>query len=253
MSTAAPLLRPSRRTAATQPALLPAISCAFQPIVDARSRRVIAYEALVRGRRGEPAGQVIGSVAPPLLAAFDERCRAVALRHAARLGIRTDLHLNLMPHAVQFGTDCLASTREAARRHGILLRSLVIEVTEQEIVGDEARFLQLCELYRGAGMRIAMDDFGTGFSGLNLLTEFQPDELKLDRAFVRGIARHCPRQAIVRGILQVCRDLGIDFIAEGVETRDEFHWFCDEGVHLFQGYLFARPGFESLPEPTFPS
>lgn len=187
-----------------------------------------------------------------MLASFDEHCRIMALRHAKHLGLQTDLHLNLMPCAVKLDTDCLASTREAARRHGIAFRSLVIEVTEQEIVGDEARLVQLCDVYRGAGMRIAMDDFGAGFSGLNLLTEFQPDELKLDRAFVHDISRHGPRQAIVRGVLQVCRDLGIDFIAEGVETYDEFHWFCDEGVHLFQGYLFARPGFESLPEPVFP-
>ena len=232
--------------------LLPSISCAFQPIVDARSRSVIAYEALVRGIKGEPASEVIGAVHPSLLAAFDEHCRTVALRQAARLRLTSDLHLNLMPQAVQFGTDCLSSTWKAARRHRIPLASLIVEVTEQEIVGDEARFLQLCEQYRGAGMRIALDDFGAGFSGLNFLAEFQPDELKLDRSFVRGIARHGPRQAIVRAILQVCRDLGIDFIAEGVETHDEFSWFCDEGVHLFQGYLFARPGFESLPTPTFP-
>ena len=57
---------------------------------------------------------------------------------------------------------------------------------------------------------------------------------------------------IVRAILQVCRDLGIDFIAEGIETYDELRWFCDEGVRLFQGFFFGRPGFEVLPAPHLP-
>ncbi len=252
MSSAAPLL-PASAPLDSVRSLLPAISCAFQPIVDAHARSIVAYEALVRGAHGESAAEVFGSVPPALLAAFDEHCRTVALRHAERLGVAADLHLNLMPHSVQFGRDCLLSTRRAASHHRIPLHSLVIEITEQEIVGDEARFLQLCELYRGAGLRIALDDFGAGFSGLNILAAFQPDQLKLDQTFVRGVARHGPRQAIVRGVFQVCRDLGIDLIAEGIESRDEFSWFCDEGVHLFQGYFFARPGFESLPIPVFPS
>lgn len=228
------------------------ISFAFQPLVDARNRNVVGYEALVRGPMGEPARDVFAEVPQQQLGAFDERCRLVALRCAAELDLSCNLHLNLLPHTVQMGTDCLASTREAARRCGIALNAIVIEITEQEALGDDGRFLQLCELYRGAGMRVAFDDFGAGFSGLNLLAEFQPDELKLDMALVRNVARHGPRQAIVRGIVQVCRDLGIDLVAEGVETRDEFLWFCDEGVHLFQGYLFARPGFETLPKPVFP-
>ena len=186
------------------------------------------------------------------MSAFDEHCRIIALARAARLGIHTDLHLNLMPQTVQTNSDCLASTRLAAHKVGIELKDLVIEVTEQELLGDEEHFLQLSERYRGFGMRVALDDFGAGYSGLNLLAEFQPDSLKLDRAFVQGITRLGPRQAIVRAVLQVCRDLGIDFIAEGVETADEFRWFCDEGVHLFQGYFFGRPGFEKLPDPVFP-
>jgi EAL domain-containing protein (putative c-di-GMP-specific phosphodiesterase class I) len=82
---------------------------------------------------------------------------------------------------------------------------------------------------------------------LNLLAEFQPDIVKLDMGLVRGIDSHGPRQAIVRAISQVCVDLGIDFVIEGVETVDEFAWFSDLGAHLFQGYLFAKPMFEGMP------
>ena len=71
--------------------------------------------------------------------------------------------------------------------------------------------------------------------------------VKLDMKLVRGIESHGPRQAIVRAILQACNDLGIDLLAEGVETVDEFRWFRDEGVQYFQGYLLAKPAFEKLP------
>jgi EAL domain-containing protein (putative c-di-GMP-specific phosphodiesterase class I) len=106
---------------------------------------------------------------------------------------------------------------------------------------------------RARGVKVAIDDFGAGHSGLNLLANFQPDMVKLDMELVRDISRSGPRQAIVRAIIQVCFDLGIDFIAEGVECNDELRWFEDQGVTLFQGYLFARPAFEALPPVHFPN
>jgi len=71
--------------------------------------------------------------------------------------------------------------------------------------------------------------------------------IKLDMNLVRGIGHRGPRQSIARAIAMVCNDLGIDVIAEGIETQDEFTWFRDEGVRLFQGYYFAKPAFEALP------
>ena len=91
-----------------------------------------------------------------------------------------------------------------------------------------------------------------GYSGLNLLSNFQPDQIKLDMGLLYGIESHSPRQSIVRAILQVCRDLEIDVIAEGVETVGQYAWLANAGVKLFQGYLFARPAFESFPLVHYP-
>ena len=99
---------------------------------------------------------------------------------------------------------------------------------------------------------MAIDNFGSSVAGLNILLELQPEQIKLDKVLVRGIHNRGPRQAIVRAILQVCRDLGVQLIAEGIESYDEFHWLCGEGVELFQGFLFAHPVFEKLPLATFP-
>ena len=120
-------------------------------------------------------------------------------------------------------------------------------MTEREGIVDQASFAELINEYRGLGLKVALDDFGAGYSGLNLLSNFQPDQIKLDMSLIRGIERHGPRQAIARAIGQVCFELGIDVIAEGIETVEEYGWLANAGVRLFQGYLFAKPAFEAFP------
>lgn len=235
-------------------AKLPEWTCsfAFQPIVNTRSRAVTAYEALVRGPGNESADAILRAVPRGELATFDEECRKAALALAKRLGLQGDLHLNLLPQGFRADRDCLASTLDAAIEYGFAPEQIVLEVTEGEVLGNQDRFTELIGIYRGLGMRMAVDDFGSGYSGLNVLADFQPDQIKLDKNLVRGISSRGPRQAIVRAILQVCRDLGIQLIAEGIESDNELSWLCDEGVEFFQGYLFAHPAFEALPAPVFP-
>ncbi len=236
-------------------ARLPELTCsfAFQPIVDARRGVVTAYEALVRGPRNETADAILSAIPPAELATFDEECRKAALTMASRLGIPCDLNLNLLPQGFRADRDCLASTLDTAIEKGFTPERLVMEVTEGEVLGNQDRFTELISIYRGLGMRTAIDDFGSGYSGLNVLADFQPDQIKLDQNLVRGIQGKGPRQAIVRAILQVCRDLGIELVAEGIESEDEYLWLLDQGVHLFQGYLFAHPAFEALPVAHFPA
>ena len=106
--------------------------------------------------------------------------------------------------------------------------------------------------YRRQGFRTAIDDFGAGYSGLNLLAEFQPDILKLDMALVRNLHQDPVREAIVKGVLGVCETLGIEVIAEGIEHPEELRRLRELGVYLFQGYLLARPAFEAVPEVAWP-
>ena len=236
-------------------ARLPQWTCsfAFQPIVNAKTQTVTAYEALVRGPQNGSAETVLRQVPRGELATFDEECRKAALGQARRLGLRCDLNLNLLPQGFRADRDCLASTLDMAIEHGFAPEQLVMEVTEGEVLGNQDRFTELIGIYRGLGMRLAVDDFGSGYSGLNVLADFQPDQIKLDKVLVRGIQSRGPRQAIVRAILQVCRDLGIELVAEGIESDEEYHWLLDEGVALFQGFLFARPAFQALPPPRFPA
>ncbi len=231
---------------------LPACTFAFQPIVNMQSRQVVAYEALVRGPGGESAATIIDEIAAADLPHFDEFCRSSAMRLASRLGVACDLNLNLVPQGFHADRDCLASTLDAAIEFNFFPERLVVEVTEGEVLGDQDRFTDLMEVYRGLGMRLAIDDFGSVYAGLNLLAELQPDQIKLDKRLARSIPLRKSQQAIVRGIVQVCRDLGIELVAEGIESAEEFRWFCAEGVTLFQGYFFGRPGFELLPQVHIP-
>ena len=228
-------------------------SFAFQPIVDTHARAVYSHEALVRGLNNEPAYQVIKRYSSNQMAAFDAACRARAIEVAVRIGVSTNLNLNFLPTAAFSEAVGLNSTIEAADRHAFPLDRIILEATEGEAIGNHAQFAKVVNEYRRAGMRLAIDDFGAGYSGLNLLSEFQPDIVKLDMALVRGIQSNGPRQAIVRAIAQVCVDLGIDFIVEGVETVDEFSWFIDLGVNLYQGYLLAKPMFEAMPPFQIPN
>lgn len=232
---------------------LPPFSFAFQPIVDSHTGDAIAYEALVRGPGDKPAGSVIKHIAQEDLYRFDRECRSTAVRLAARLGMRAYLHMNCTPGALRAPDMGINHTLNAARECGFPSDRIIIELTEGELLHDAAGFAKTLHAYRSMGVKFAIDDFGAGFSGLNLLADFQPEFVKLDMNLCRGIDSHKPRQAIVRGIAQVCRDLGIDLLAEGIETLKEYRWFNDQDITLLQGFLFGKGEFEKLPKPNLPS
>lgn len=227
-------------------------SFAFHAIVDADARRTFAYESLVRGPNGEPAASVLSRYEGQALHTFDRNARIAAIHLASRLGLDAWLSLNFMPSAMASVPDAIDAMLDAAAAARVEPSVLLLEVTEGDIIHDPRGFAAHVNAYRARGLRLAIDDFGAGYSGLNLLADFQPDAIKLDLQLVRGIDSNGPRQAIARALIRVCEDLGIEVIAEGVETHDEFAWFHDRGVRLFQGFLFGRPEFERLPRPHWP-
>ena len=220
---------------------------AFQPFVDLRTRSVFGYEALVRGPAQEGAATVLGKVTDTNRYAFDQACRVKAIELASRLGMEGILSINFLPNAVYRPETCIRATLAAAERLGFAKERLMFEVTEGERVEDPTHLQSIFTAYRKEGFRTAIDDFGAGYAGLNLLAGFQPDVIKLDMNLTRNIHNDRVRKAIVRGIMATSQALGLEVIAEGIETREECLALRAEGVDRFQGYFFARPGFESLP------
>jgi len=220
-------------------------SYAYQPIVDLASREIFAHEALVRGVNGEPAPSVLSQVTEENRFRFDQACRVKAIKTAARLGMQSKLSINFLPNAIYRPELCIRSTLEAARAHQFPIEQIIFETVEGERISDAKWLTEVFREYKRIGFLTAIDDFGAGFAGLNLLADFQPDLIKLDMDLIRGIDQSHPRQAIVRGTVAMCRELGIKIIAEGVETPDECSALHDLGISLMQGYLFSKPLFEA--------
>ncbi|MGC8551007.1 MAG: EAL domain-containing protein [Acidobacteriaceae bacterium] len=227
-----------------------AYSMAFQPIIDADAQSIYAYEALVRGIHGEPAHTILDLADDSNRYSLDQGCRMKAIEMASDLGMAAtgaSLSINFYPNAVYNAATCIRRTLETATRKNFPLNRLIFEVTEGERVRDQAHLNSIIREYRARGFRVAIDDFGAGYAGLNLLANFQPDILKIDRELTREVDSRLAPRVIVQAIMTACESLGVQVIAEGVETRDELLALRDLGVRYFQGFFFARPGFEHLP------
>lgn len=226
---------------------------AFQPIVDVQARSVFAYEALVRGPQGQPAGWVFEQLGEGDLYHLDQLCRVTAIRTAARLELprrypEARLSINFLPNAVYEPATCLRATLRTAQEVAFPLDRLMFEITEHEQVSDEAHVRGIIEAYRQYGFTAALDDYGAGHASPGLLLALRPDVLKLDMGVVRGVHRDAWRQALLRHMAEFCREVGVHLVAEGIEEADEARCLQELGITLMQGYFFARPGFETLPE-----
>lgn len=231
------------------------ISMAFQPIVDLGTQAVWGYEALVRGDGGLGAEAVLSMINDSNRYRFDQACRVKAIEAAAALlpaGGTERLSINFMPNAVYEPTACIRATLDACKRTGLEPHRLNFEFTENETMLDTAHVQNILSVYKQLGFTVALDDFGAGYAGLNLLADFQPDLIKLDMALIRGIDESRVRQAIVSCVVSLAATLGITVIAEGVETAAEASQLKEAGINLFQGFLFAKPDLARLPAVLFP-
>ncbi len=227
---------------------------AFQPIVDMETNEPYAYEALIRGTSGEGAANILARVTDNNRYVFDQQCRVKAIETAAKAGLldtSARLSINFLPKAVYSPQACIQLTLKTARATNFPIDRLVFEFTENEEMSDPAHVATIVQAYQKMGFGTALDDFGAGHAGLNLLARFQPDTIKLDMELIRGIDASLPRRVIVSGIAKMCDELGIRLIAEGVETEEELRSLRSLGIRYMQGYLLARPAIEALPVVRF--
>lgn len=224
---------------------------AFQPIVNCKSNNIFGYEALVRGLNNESAYSIISQVNDENRYLFDQLCRVKAIALAAKLEINAMLSINFLPNAIYKPERCIRTTLDAAKKHQFPASRIMFEFTEVEKIEDSEHVKNIVACYQSMGFKTAIDDFGSGYSGLNLLADFQTDIVKLDMALIRNIDADITRQSIVGHSLRIFDDLDITALAEGIETHEEYLWLKKAGVELMQGYYFAKPGFECLPAVNF--
>jgi EAL domain-containing protein (putative c-di-GMP-specific phosphodiesterase class I) len=130
---------------------------------------------------------------------------------------------------------------EAMRKHGIGNEEVMLEITERHLVQDVKGGLPLLEALTAGGLRVSIDDFGTGYSNLESLKNLTVNQIKIDRAFVRNLMTESGDRAIVRSIIALGRSLGLQVVAEGVETAEQMQMLREFGCDLLQGFLYARP------------
>ncbi len=226
-----------------------AMTMAFQPIVDIRTGDIYAYEALVRGPGGEGAASVLAQVNDDNRYAFDQRCRVTAIRTAVAAGLLDGgarLSINFLPNAVYSARACIQLTLKTAREVGLPPERLIFEFTENEEMSDPAHVAAIVATYREMGFGTALDDFGAGHAGLALFAKFHTDIIKLDMTLIRDLAEGGRQRPIIHAVKMLADGFGTQVIAEGVETADEAAALESLGIHLMQGYHFARPAFERL-------
>ncbi|MGY1686798.1 putative bifunctional diguanylate cyclase/phosphodiesterase [Geodermatophilus sp. SYSU D00867] len=221
----------------------------YQPIVDLASATTSGYEALVRWQH--PAH---GLVPPARFIALAEDSGLIVpigrwvLREATRQaaawqrpdGSGPRMSVNVSVRQFQH-PSLVGDVAEALDRSGLDPRRLTLEITESLLVQDAAATTGKLEEVKDLGVRLALDDFGTGYSSLGYLRRFPIDVLKIDKSFVDGVATSPEDHAVIGAIVQLGQTLGLDLVAEGIETADELAALRGLGVGYGQGYHLGRP------------
>jgi EAL domain-containing protein (putative c-di-GMP-specific phosphodiesterase class I) len=230
----------------------------FQPVIEARTGDIWGYECLMRGRRRD--GSLVSAFQliewakeENLKFLLDRVCRETHLENAGRLNSGTNCRflINFLPTAIYKPEYCLQTSIAAMRRSGLKPRQVIFEVVETEKVVDVDHLLRILDFYRRSGFGVALDDMGSGYAGLSLLGDLQPDLIKIDREIVSKSVDSKSHYNICAALVQLARDNGQLVLAEGVETEDEVTLMESLGVDLFQGFYFGKPASQpDFPQPA---
>ncbi len=231
----------------------------IQPIVDLKSRRPVGGEVLLRLNH-----PVAGALSPDAFIPVAEDCGLMpelglqvidealdALRELQSVEATREFYLSINVSSVQLSNSFLTQLRDLIAHHKSDTRYVVLELTESVALNTEDRHGDIIRAIQDMGIRVALDDFGTGFSSFTYLKTLQPDIIKIDRSFVQAgsLSRELAgdKALLTRlnslgdAIAQVCEDLDLPMIGEGIETEEELAYCIRSGIAYGQGYLFARP------------
>lgn len=227
----------------------------FQPIVNTRERTVLGYEALVRGPARSPLHSATHLFATAqeegVLPSLERLCRELACARFAELNLPGKLFLNVSPMTLTDPNHPQGETLRILERTGIDPSRVVIELSEHYPTQDIELLARATRHYAGMGFQIAIDDLGSGYSGLRLWSEIRPDYVKIDRHFVANIQNDRIKREFVRFIRDISSRINCHVIAEGIETAGEYQALHGLGICNLQGYYLGRP--QERPEPVISS
>jgi len=222
-----------------------ALHTLIQPIVDLRSEKPLGFEALTRGPNGHllqrpdlmfQAAQQFDRVYE-----LDALCLETAITHYGKLNQQAQLFLNFSPVSLFMLADTSSSILEHLLANNLSPANVVLEVSERFPIENLAEFVQQLNQLKELGFGIAIDDLGTGYSGLKLWSEIQPDYVKIDRHFIHQLDQDAVKQSFVSSVVHLCEQLDCEVIAEGIETLGELNLVRSLGIHFAQGFLLGKP------------
>jgi len=223
----------------------------YQPVVRLTDGRIVGTEALIRWMHPErgmisPADFIPLAEEAGLIVAMDRWVTAEACRQLRSWQQRFPseqplaISVNISSRQLQ-DPDLLRDVRAAVEAFGLDPASLTLEITETVLMQDTEATISVLRALRGLGVRLAIDDFGIGFSSLSYLRRLPVDVVKIDRSFVAGVATGSEEWTLARGIIRLVHSLGLETVAEGVERAEQRAHLLALGCRLAQGYYFARP------------
>ena len=222
-----------------------ALELYYQPILDTATLNVHGFEALIRWnhpRRGFlPPSQFIAVAEDAgLMTELGNWTINRACRQVVAMPQHINLSVNVSPN--QFHSSGIVDqTRRALDDTGLAAERLTLEVTENVLLSNETVAASVMEQLTRLGVKLALDDFGTGYSSLSYLQRFAFSTVKIDRSFVAGIESKPANAAIIRAIIRLAGDLGMDVVAEGIETEAQASLLRAEGCGFLQGFLYGKP------------
>ena len=226
---------------------------AFQPIIDPLSQEIVSVEALLRTADGGSPKEYFDALSGDAVyqADLDSKKVAFALAKALDLGKQT-LAINLLPMTLVNIPDAPRKLLEMIEENGLVPEQIVVEFTENEVISQFSAFTQSVRDLKASGISVSIDHFGAGFAGLQLLAQFQPDKIKINRDLIRDVHKSGPRQAIIQALIKCCASLEIAVSVVGIEKAEEWMWLESAGIFHFQGHLFAEPCFCGIPAVAWP-
>lgn len=236
----------------------PRLRVVYQPIIDFQAETVLAWEALTRG----PADSYFQS--PSVLFDFAEEvgqlftlekvCREAAITKLGDVAPGQKLFLNIHPRTLVDPSFSPGETLKLLDRCGLGPSNVVFEITERHSIRDFTLFHRTLEHYRSQGFQVAVDDVGTGYSGLWTIAELRPDYIKVDMSLIRDIDKNPVKRALIETFVAFSEKIGCRLIAEGIETEQELGALRGLGVHYGQGYYLHLPAFpKPVPEKPLPA
>lgn len=220
----------------------------YQPIFWSGTLDLWGYECLMRGVAEDGALVSPGTLIEwarqeQLTFMLDRHVREMHLRNAGAAGLGPPVHLlvNFLPTAIYRPEFCLRTTVRAAAESGLEPDHIIFEVVESEQTTSRAHLRNLLAYYRATGFKVALDDVGSGYSGLSLLADLNPDLIKIDRELVSRAPESPFHRDVCASLARLGHDNGQLVLAEGVEREEEWALMTELGVNLLQGFLFGRP------------